>query len=354
MRLRAPVGLAVLLALLLSGCGSSSSASGATGPAQAAARKFLQDYVQPDGEVVRFDQGSDTVSEGQSYAMLLALAAGDQTTFDRVWRWSVTHLQRSDGLLSWQYSGGRVVDPQPAADADLLTAWALDLAARRFGAPGYERDSQRLRNGILATEVTSSVLVAGPWAVQKMTVNPSYWTPAAMDRFARIDSRWAPVAAALPRLVDAATGDGGHLPPDWGRAAVAVTSVQITPTPPPSGAGSIVYSLDAARLPVWVATSCQPAVRARAAALRPLIGTNPASAGIAPRTLNGAPASTDLQPLALVAAAAAADAGGDTATRDKLLDAADQVANDLPGYYARAWAALGRVLLQTSLLEDCS
>ena len=80
----------------------------------------------------------------------------------------------------------------------------------------------------------------------------------------------------------------------------------------------------------------------------------PVTAAIAPRKLNGAPASTDHQPLALVAAAAAADAGGDTGTRDKLLDAADQVANDLPGYYARAWAALGRVLLQTSLLEDCS
>ncbi|MGZ4665119.1 MAG: glycosyl hydrolase family 8 [Frankiaceae bacterium] len=348
------MGLTVLLALLLSGCGGSSSASDATGQAQAAARKFLQDYVQPNGEVVRFDQGGDTVSEGQSYALLLSLAAGDQTTFDRVWGWSGTHLQRRDGLLAWQYSGGRVVDPQPASDADLLTAWALDLAARRFGAPAYERDSQRVRNGILAAEVTSSVMVAGPWAVQKMTVNPSYWTPAAMDRFARVDSRWAPVAAAVPKLVDAATKDGQQLPPDWGRATVALTSVQITATPPPSGAGSITYSLDAARLPVWVATSCQPAVRARAAALRPLIGTDPVTAAIAPRKLNGAPVSTDHQPLALVAAAAAADAGGDTGTRDKLLDAADQVANDTPGYYARAWAALGRVLLQTSLLEDCS
>ena len=88
--------------------------------------------------------------------------------------------------------------------------------------------------------------------------------------------------------------------------------------------------------------------------MRPLIGTDPATAAIAPRHLNGTPASTDRQPLALVAAAAAADAGGDTATRDKLLDAAAQLADDLPGYYARAWAALGRVLLQTSLLQDCA
>jgi endoglucanase len=55
-----------------------------------------------------------------------------------------------------------------------------------------------------------------------------------------------------------------------------------------------------------------------------------------------------------VAAAAAAGAGGDTATQSKLLDAADQLAGQQPGYYARAWAALGRVLLQTSLLQDCA
>ena len=208
-RLGAPVGLAVLLALLVSGCGDSSSASdAATGTAQAAAQKFLRDYVQPDGEVVRFDQGNDTVSEGQSYAMLLSLAAGDQATFDKVWHWSADHLQRTDGLLAWQYASGRVVDPQPASDADLLAAWALDLAARRFAAPAYGQDSQRIRNGILATEVASSVIVAGPWAKQKMTVNPSYWTPAAIDRFAHVDPLgWGPVADEVPKLVDAATDE---------------------------------------------------------------------------------------------------------------------------------------------------
>ena len=355
MRLRTAAGLGALFALLASGCSTSSSASdNPTRQAQAEARDFLRDYVQPDGEVVRFDQGGDTVSEGQAYAMLLSVAAGDRDTFERTWRWAVTHLQRPDGLLAWQYAGGKVIDPQPASDADLLAAWALDLGARRFAAPAYEIDSQRVREGILTTEVAGSVLVAGPWAVQPMTINPSYWTPAAMDRFARLDPRWAPVAAAMPGLIDAATDSGRRLPPDWGTASVALTGVTITPTPLPSGAGSIQYSLDAARLPVWTATSCQPAVRARAASLRPLIGTDPATAAIAPRNLDGTPASSDRQPLALVAAAAAAGAGGDTATRDRLLDAATQLADELPGYYAKAWAALGRVLLQTSLLEDCS
>ena len=267
MRLRAPVGLAVLLALLVSGCGSSSSASdNATGQAQAEARKFLRDYVQPDGEVVRFDQGGDTVSEGQAYAMLLSVAAGDR---DHVRPGLALggHATCSapDGLLAWQYAGGRVVDPQPASDADLLTAWALDLAARRFAAPAYERGQSACPQGHSGRRgCRRSVIVAGPWAVQQMTVNPSYWTPAAMDRFAR---RRPPLGAGGRRDARARRRGNRRTAGGCPRTGAGLRS----PSPAsrslrlhlPSGAGSIIYSLDAARLPVWV-SHLLPARRASA------------------------------------------------------------------------------------------
>src|SRR6266571_1756749 len=46
--------------------------------ARSSAQAFLDGYIDPDGRVVRRDQGGDTVSEGQSYAMLTAVALGDR------------------------------------------------------------------------------------------------------------------------------------------------------------------------------------------------------------------------------------------------------------------------------------
>ena len=51
------------------------SAAARAAVVQSAARSFLSRYVDPDGRVVRRDQGGDTVSEGVSYALLLAQVA---------------------------------------------------------------------------------------------------------------------------------------------------------------------------------------------------------------------------------------------------------------------------------------
>ena len=56
----------------------------------------------------------------------------------------------------------------------------------------------------------------------------------------------------------------------------------------------------------------------------------------------------------LVAAAGAADAAGQTAARDGLLDEADALNRRFPTYYGAAWVALGRIMLTTRLLDSCS
>ncbi|MGH9153910.1 MAG: glycosyl hydrolase family 8, partial [Acidimicrobiales bacterium] len=112
----AVVTAAAALGALLVTCGR----DGSRGDADA----FFEGYMDGDGRVVRRDQGGDTVSEGQAYAMLLAAAHGDRGRFDRAWQWARDHLQRHDGLLSWRWRDGRVVDPSPAADADVDAARA--------------------------------------------------------------------------------------------------------------------------------------------------------------------------------------------------------------------------------------
>src|SRR5205807_2455813 len=100
--------------------------------ADAAARRFLNRYVTPDGRVSRLDQGGDTVGEGQAYGMLLAAAIGDSRRFDAIWGWTKSNLMRPDGLISFLWKSGHVQDPQAASDADLDASRALLVAACRF------------------------------------------------------------------------------------------------------------------------------------------------------------------------------------------------------------------------------
>src|SRR3546814_7879618 len=87
----------------------------------------LDEYVTAEGRVVRYDQGGDTVSEGQAYAMLLAVGSDDEARFATIWDWTEQNLQRSDWLLAWQWADGGVVDEAPAADADRSEEHTSDL-----------------------------------------------------------------------------------------------------------------------------------------------------------------------------------------------------------------------------------
>ena len=62
-----------------------------------------------------------------------------------------------------------------------------------------------------------------------------------------------------------------------------------------------------------------------------------------------------LHPVVLVAAAGAASAAGQPAARDGLLDEAENLDRQTRTYYGAAWVALGRILLDTKLLDvSCS
>jgi endoglucanase len=336
-------------ALVCGGCGGGDQAA-AVDP-HAAAAAFLDRYVDGDGRVVRRDQGGDTVSEGQAYALLLAALDGDEARFDRTWTWTRTHLQRDDGLLAWHWRDGRVVDAQPAADADLDAARALAVAARRFGRPALRAQARRMARAIRRKETRDGHLVAGPWARERGVVNPSYASPAAEATLARLGHAraWRRLRANGLDTVRRLTA-GPKLPPDW--AVVRLGShgepSSTTATGPPGDAGAApVYGYDAVRVPVRLAEACDPRARRIAARLWPLLRRG--DPAILPRTRDshGAPGATR-SPVALVGAAAAAHAAGDAAARDRLLAAAQGLDAEQPSYYGAAWVALGSRLLSRS------
>jgi endoglucanase len=357
-------GFAPLFLAACGGSGSSSSSNAsfqvnAQGRAAAAAKHFLSRYVTADGRVVRIDQGGDTVGEGQAYGMLLAAAIDDSKRFDAIWNWTQSNLRRPDGLISFLWRNGHVVDPQAASDADLDATRALLVAACRFHRPALRQQALQLGNAIMNVEVASfqgrPVLTAGPWAVTPpLTVNPSYFSPASflLLRAASGDSRWASLTSSSEAITGALMSPPARLPPDWarleGNRPVAIGSPskpQLTP----------LFSFDAVRTLVRMAEDPDPAGRQIAARAWPVFeNQNPTRLPVN-HALSGKPIGDILHPVALVAAAGAADAAGHPAARDGLLDEAEALDRRSPTYYGAAWVALGRILLTTKLLDaSCS
>ena len=323
--MRRTAALLLVVVAALAGCGSSEG--------------FLDRYVEDDGRVVRHDQGGDTVSEGQAYAMLIAVAEDDEERFERVWTWTREHLRRPDGLLSWRWADGRVADRQPAADADLDAARALLLAAERFDEPRYAAEGRAIGRAVAEHETAGDVVVAGPWAREGTpVVNPGYWSPRTYALLG-LDE----LAASSRRLTDALTGSS--LPPDW----ATVEPWGVAASGPPDG-GEPAYGYDAVRVPIRLAESCDPADRELAARLWPRLSAQP---GAARRALDGTPLTGEESAAALAGSAAAAHAAGDEAGARSLLDRAAEVDQEHPGYYGSALVALTRAMLESDALGRC-
>ncbi len=357
--------LIVLGSVLLTGCSSGTAATppSSTPPlttlksATFLAVAFLDHYVAPDGRVIRYDQGGDTASEGQAYALLLAVATHDAARFASVWTWERDNLRESNGLFAYLWNNGRVVGTGNATDADLDTAWALVLGAAAFDQPTYRKDGLAVANAILANETVVSngllELVAGPWARSlPYTVDPSYFSPEAMAALATAsgDRIWTQLAANSEQLVRKLQGGGSTrtLPPDW---ALLSATGDISATPSPSGGGPVAYGLDAERIPVWYAADCTASGRALSADDWPIIAGLAASGAYQSYSLTGAVQQAYTNNLGLVAAAASADAAGDLSRGSSLL--AQAQSNLGLTYYGDAWVALGTVLLTTNLLSAC-
>jgi endoglucanase len=325
-----------------------------------AALYFLGHYELPSGRVARWDQGGDTVSEGEAYAMLLSVAVGDRRHFDAAWQWTRTHLLQPDGLMAWHWANGSITSSEPATDADVDAAYALELAATRLHEPADLASAAAMAAAIAGNETVAApngpVLVAGPWAVGPPAyVNPSYASPWELAALAELPGQ-AQTFGALAAGTRALVGQvlGLHvLPPDW---------VQLTSAAPadvtPQGSGSDDrYGFDAVRVPIRWAASCTVSERKAAASLWPVLG---------PAALRGR-ANVELglrrgeiqehgavkSPVGLVAAAASGWAARNRNEALGLLSRAEALDHAHPSYYSSAWVALGRVLLETGRLGTC-
>jgi endo-1,4-beta-D-glucanase Y len=206
---------------------------------------YRQRFIRDDGRVIRPGDGFDTVSEGQAYALLRAVWMDDRQTFDRVYRWTESHLSRQrakgDHLLAWRWGrqkdgGWGVLDWTAASDADEDYALALLFAARRWEDPGIDVPPYRERALTVLADILSKAtrrgtdgrlyLIPGDWNEEALIVNPSYFAPAWYRIFyeATNDPRWLELIESSYHAIDTVASRledraGVGLMPDWAALA---------------------------------------------------------------------------------------------------------------------------------------
>lgn len=215
---------------------------------------YKMKFILSNGRVIRPENNNDTVSEGQAYAMLLAVYLNDQATFDKCFQWTDQNLSRTqsgsapyggpDNLLAWHWdptAGIQGHDWDAASDADGDYAFALILAYEKWGNTQYLAKAMAVMQDILAKETHSPANLAnllflkpGNWGEdnifghQGIHINPSYFSPFWYRKFNLYmpDSRWqqlidgcyqiiqtASLAILNPDSPDSFNGVG--LMPDW-------------------------------------------------------------------------------------------------------------------------------------------
>jgi endoglucanase len=193
-------------------------------------QRFKQLYLSRDGRVIDASEPQQiTTSEGQSYALFFALVANDPESFATVLRWTQNNLAGGDlrrQLPAWQWGRAddgawQVLDPNPAADADLWIAYSLAQAARLWCEPGFAALSEQVANRILREEVTlipglGPTLLPGPKGfVEQQTwrLNASYVPIQLLRSLARNDVQWRAVLKSSERMIFASAPRG--FAADW-------------------------------------------------------------------------------------------------------------------------------------------
>ena len=113
---------------------------------------FKARFFSDDGRIIDSGNGGISHSEGQGYGMLLAALANDREAFDAMHGWAEASLLRDDtALFSWRYDPTEehpVSDPNNASDGDILIAWALLIAGKRWEEKAYLSRSQEIREAM--------------------------------------------------------------------------------------------------------------------------------------------------------------------------------------------------------------
>lgn len=190
------------------------TSDGAVNPQTGSSEGLLRVRKPNSGSVI-----GSTVSEGQGYGLLLSVYMDDQEVFDSLWRYTKLHFN-DNGLMDWEIhpDGMQVIGAGAASDGDEDMAWALIMAARKWGGQGtldatYEEEAKALINAMWEHEVDherGEMLKPGDqWGGEDIT-NISYFAPAyykVFGKFVGKESDWNKVVDTSYRIINASLSD---------------------------------------------------------------------------------------------------------------------------------------------------
>ncbi|MEZ5277439.1 MAG: glycosyl hydrolase family 8 [Opitutaceae bacterium] len=197
-------------------------------------------YPDGDSACLMDIANDDARSEGMSYGMMIAVQLDHQAEFDRLWKWTKTHMYHSDGELAGYFAwhcrrNGTRISEGPAPDGEEWFAMALFFAARRWGSGegifNYEAEANAIlevmlhksdegRENVISMFDRDSRQVrfvpARPWAG---VTDPSYHLPAFYELWGRWAARdrdfWLKAAATSRELFRKAAHPATGLMPDY-------------------------------------------------------------------------------------------------------------------------------------------
>jgi endoglucanase len=188
-------------------------------------------FIEDNGRVVDNANGNISHSEGQGYGLLLALAANDRITFEKIWSFIFIELLiRDDGLVSWKWDPDakpHVSDRNNATDGDILIAYALAKAGAAWKEPRYTAAAQKLAKAIgkntFGRAGGSVFLLPGTDGFgagerpDGPVINLSYWVFEAFPVLAGLapEHEWNRVWREGVTLLQQATSGRVRLPADW-------------------------------------------------------------------------------------------------------------------------------------------
>ena len=223
---------------------------------------FRQTFVTPEGRVVDTGNGGISHSEGQGYGMLLAAAAGARADFNRIWQWTHSNLMvRQDGLVAWKWvpegagkAAGKVTDPNNATDGDILIAWALLRAGKRWNDRSFltaaTSMAMAVRSNMIRRVEDQSILLPGHVGFERpngLIANPSYWVFPALLAFQDWEQHrdWSDLVSGGLALLAHSRFSRWQLPADWVLVEPAMKVGMAEGFPPRFG-------FDAIRVPLYL------------------------------------------------------------------------------------------------------
>lgn len=191
--------------------------------------EFKRTNVDEQGRVIDYsDPRHITTSEGQSYAMFFALVANDRKAFDQIFQWSENNLGPDQPAWLWGIptakagDPGKIIDTNNATDSDMWIAYCLLEAARMWNDKAYEDKAnaylRKLKELVRTIPGVGQVILPGRVGFEEkgvITINPSYYPPHILRRFAEYDSSWQPVLeGSINALLRCSLGGAS---PDWAK-----------------------------------------------------------------------------------------------------------------------------------------